>query len=172
VRALSWSARTAAEGLLLALAALATAGCSPAPDRTASADSALAILPDTIRTGEATDSTDPARVIRDYYDAINRRDFHTAYLLWGDSGRSSGKTLDEFRAGYTGTDSAEVALGAPGRVEGAAGSRYVEVPVTLHAWTHGGGEQQFAGSYVLRRTVVDGATDAQRRWHIYSADIH
>ncbi len=117
------------------------------------------------------DSADPVQVIRDYYDAINRRDFRTAYLLWGDSGRSSGKTLDEFQAGYAGTDSAQVVPAAPGRVEGAAGSRYVEVPVTLQAWTRGG-EQQFAGSYVLRRTVVDGATETQRRWHIYSADIH
>lgn len=159
-------------GLLLAIAVPGIVGCAPAPDQAASADSAVAILPDTVRRQETTDSTDPTQAIRSFYDAINRRDFRTAYLLWGDSGRASGKTLDEFQAGYAGTDSAEVAFGAPGRVEGAAGSRYIEVPVTLHAWTHGGGEQQFAGSYVLRRTVVDGATDAQQRWHIYSADIH
>ncbi|HET9602918.1 MAG TPA: hypothetical protein VFO96_01410 [Gemmatimonadales bacterium] len=151
---------------------LALAACGPRPAPQASADSAVAGMPDTIPHPPAADSTDPAQVIQSYYDAINRRDFRTAFMLWSDSGRASGKTLQQFEAGFAGTDSSRVEVGEAGRVEGAAGSRYVEVPVTIRAWRREGSRQTFTGSYVLRRAVVDGATDAQRKWHLYSADIH
>lgn len=158
--------------LAVLITALALPACGPRPAPEASADSAVAGMPDTIPHPPAADSTDPAQVIRLYYDAINRRDFRTAFLLWGDSGRASGKTLAQFEAGFADTDSSRVAIGEPGRVEGAAGSRYVEIPVTIHAWQRDGTAQEFSGSYVLRRAVVDGATEAQRRWHLNSADIH
>jgi hypothetical protein len=159
-------------GMIAAAAtALALSACGPRPAPQASADSA-ATMPDTIPRPPDADSTDPAQVIRLYYDAINRRDFRTAFMLWGDSGRASGKTLEQFEAGFSATDSSQVTIGKTGRIEGAAGSRYVEIPVTIHAWQRGGMAQEFAGSYVLRRAVVDGATDMQRRWHLYSADIH
>jgi hypothetical protein len=32
-------------------------------------------------------------------------------------------------------------------------------------------EQRYEGTYDLRRTVVDGATEAQRRWHFFSAAL-
>jgi len=156
----------------LLVAALLASACGPRQDRAPSPDSAMAVLPDTIRREVAPDTADPVRVIRRYYEAINRREYRSAYLLWGDSGRASGKSFEEFRTGYGDTDSVGVVIGEPGRVEGAAGSRFVEVPVTIRAWTGSGAEQHFAGSYVLRRTVVDGATEAQRQWHIYSAEIH
>lgn len=152
--------------------ALVLASCGPRPTPQASADSAVAAMPDTIPHPAAADTTDPTQVIRSYYDAINRRDFRTAFMLWGDSGRASGKTLEQFEAGFADTDSSQVDVGEAGRVEGAAGSRFVEVPVTIHAWKRDGSAQEFTGSYVVRRAVVDGATDAQRRWHLYSADIH
>ena len=118
-----------------------------------------------------TADTDPAGVIRRYYAAINARDFRRAYLLWGNEGMASGKTFETFAAGFAGTSSVAVEIGDVGRVEGAAGSRYVEVPVVLRAVTTDGGAQRFEGSYILRRTVVDGASPAQRRWHLYSARI-
>jgi hypothetical protein len=156
----------------LALISLALSGCGPHPAPETSADSAMAAMPDTIPHPATADSTDPAQAIRSYYDAINRRDFRSAYLLWGDSGRASGRSLDQFTAGFAGTDSTLVEIGDAGRVEGAAGSRYVEIPVTIRAWRKSGRPQEFTGSYVVRRTVVDGATEVQRRWHLYSADIH
>jgi len=48
-------------------------------------------------------------------------------------------------------------------VEGAAGSRYVTIPVTVRAETTTGREQRFVGSYTLRRSVVDGATPDHRQ---------
>lgn len=110
-------------------------------------------------------------VIREYYAAITARDFRHAYSLWGDDGTASGKSLHDFVAGFAETARADVETGAPSRVEPAAGSRYIDVPVAIHAVTLSGQEQRFEGTYTLRRTVVDGSTVSERRWHIYSATI-
>lgn len=129
------------------------------------APAGVEIPPDTASAAAAVD------VLRRYYGAINARDYRSAYALWGDSGRASGKTYEEFAAGYAATARVELELGAPGRVEGAAGSRYVEVPVTLRAVHTDGSVERFAGTYTLRRVVVEGATPAQRRWHIETARV-
>ena len=105
-----------------------------------------------------------------YYGMIARRAFDLAYLVWTDEGRASGQTLAEFAAGFNETLDASVELGTPGRIEGAAGSRYIEIPVVIRARSMSG-PQRFEGSYTLRRSVVDGATRAQRSWRIASADV-
>ena len=56
-------------------------------------------------------------------------------------------------------------------MEGAAGSQYATVPVVVDATLRNGTRQHFEGNYTLRRTMVDGATPEQRRWHIYSGDL-
>jgi hypothetical protein len=123
----------------------------------------------------AADSSDTAAaagaVLRRYYDAVARHDYATAYALWSDGGRSSGQTLEAFMRGYADTDTASVELGAAGPIEGAAGSRYIEIPVEVRARTRAGAAQRFTGSYVLRRAVVDGATPEQRSWRIASARL-
>lgn len=110
-------------------------------------------------------------VIQRYYTAINKHEYGRAYELWGNDGAASNQTLASFKNGYLNTDTVEVIIGKPGRIEGAAGSRYIEIPVTLKAVTNKGAVQHFAGHYVLRRTVVDGSTPEQRRWHLYSAHL-
>jgi hypothetical protein len=132
-------------------------GATPAPVDTATA---------------ARDSSDgAANVIRGYYRAINERRFGDAYRLWASGGVASGKSLEAFRDGFASTASVEVVLEPPGRIEGAAGSRYVEIPVRITAVTTDGGRQAFIGTYTLRRNVVDGATPEQRAWRIHSAKI-
>jgi hypothetical protein len=148
-------------------------GCGPrAGEDQPRADTMAMATDTTVAVAAAIDTVDPASALRDYYAAINRRDYRAAYLLWGDSGRASGKSYDAFAAGFAGTDSSRVTIGALGRIEGAAGSRFVEVPVTVTAWTSDGATQHFTGAYVLRRVVVDGATPLQRRWHIDSGTLH
>lgn len=112
-----------------------------------------------------------AAVIESYYAAIGAGEYERAYALWSDQGRTSGQTLEEFRSGFEETASVEVETGEPGRIEGAAGSRYVEIPVQIRATTRSGVEQRFSGTYMLRRSVVDGARPDQRMWRIASADI-
>ena len=114
---------------------------------------------------------DAAVVVRDYYAAIAARDFARAYAAWSDGGRGSGQSPEQFASGFAGTVSVEVSVGDPGPVEGAAGSRYVEVPVGVSAVHADGSVHRYAGRYTLRRAVVDGATPEQRAWRIASADL-
>ena len=130
-----------------------------------SAYEARSVAPDSTTATEATD------VLRRYYAAINARDFRQAYALWGNGGAASNQTYDDFAAGFVETRRVQVDIGEPGRVEGAAGSRYVEIPVVLRAVTTRGENQRFEGTYVLRRTVVDGAPPEARSWHIYRASL-
>ena len=116
------------------------------------------------------DSDDAVEVVNAYYRAISARDFRRAYGLWGPNGAPE-QTLDEFTRGFADTASVRVETGEPSRVEPAAGSRYIEVPVKIFAVTKSGERQQYEGTYTLRRTVVDGAAPEQQRWHLYRASI-
>jgi len=113
-----------------------------------------------------------ADIVRQYYAAIDARTYHRAYEFWSGKGEASKKTFEQFRDGFAQTRSTSVDIGEPGNVEGAAGSRYITFPVTIHATTKDGKEQNFKGEYVLRRSVVDGATAEQRAWRIYSGNIN
>ena len=62
-------------------------------------------------------------------------------------------------------------MAAPGEIEGAAGSLYVEVPVRTYGVTTTGGKFDEPAVVTLRRVNnVDGATPAQLRWHITTVD--
>jgi len=120
---------------------------------------------------DETSAEAAAAVLRDYYDAITARRYEHAYRLWWNAGRASGQTFEQFRNGFVDTARVEATIEPPGRIEGAAGSRYVDVPATLRARTRSGEPQCFAGSYTLRRSEVDGAGEEQRRWRIYTAAL-
>jgi hypothetical protein len=112
------------------------------------------------------------QVIRDYYHAIARRNYKQAYSAWARDGAASQKSFQQFKQGFANTKSTAVKVGKPGELNGAAGSSYIEIPVTVTAITKNGTRQRFRGSYVLRRiNDVPGSTAKQRRWHLYSAKI-
>ena len=121
-------------------------------------------------TGEPN-AEDAVAVIRDYYGAINSGDFGRAHALWSDGGRASGLNPQQFAAGFADTTGVSVEMHAPSETDAAVGSRYIEVPVTITATRRDGSQHRFAGKYVLRRSVVEGATDEQRAWRIASADL-
>ena len=85
---------------------------------------------------------------------------------------ASGQTRGQFEAGFTQTTRVKVTIGDSIRIEGAAGSQYAAVPVSVDAVLENGERQHFEGSYTLRRVMVDGATPDERRWHIESAQVH
>lgn len=63
-------------------------------------------------------------------------------------------------------------VGAPGRIEGAAGSLYVEVPVVEYGRLASGAELHRSGKAVLRRVNdVPGSTADQRRWRIERLEL-
>jgi hypothetical protein len=114
---------------------------------------------------------DPVAVVRDYYAAIRAHDFLRAYRMWETSGQRNVRSYAQFASGFDSTETVDVKTGAAGRVEGAAGSRYVTVPVEIDSRLRNGTRQKFTGTYTLRRVVVPGASVAQRRWHLYAASI-
>jgi len=114
---------------------------------------------------------DPSAVVRAYYAAIRAHDFLRAYRMWETGGQRNVRSFAQFESGFDSTESVDVKTGAPGRVEGAAGSRFVTVPVDIDSRLRNGTRQKFTGTYTLRRVVVPGASPAQRRWHLYAANI-
>jgi hypothetical protein len=120
--------------------------------------------------GEPTPQ-DAVTVVHDYYASINSHDYAHAYVLWSDGGHSSGKTAQQFADGFADTASVSVQIQPPGRIDAAAGSRYIKVPVTITATQRDGSTRRYVGAYTLRRAVVDGATAEQRAWRITSADL-
>jgi hypothetical protein len=114
---------------------------------------------------------DAVALVRDYYAAINGGDFGRAHALWADSGNASGQSQQQFANGFTDTTGVSVQIKEPGRIDAAAGSRYIEVPVAIDAKQRDGSVRQYVGAYVLRRAVVDGASPEQRQWRIASADL-
>ena len=113
-----------------------------------------------------------ANLIRHYYADLDRGDFRAAYARWGNDGEDSRQSFADFKRGFAGTATTSVDVGTPGDSEGAAGSIYIDVPVTVRARLKDGTRQRFTGHYTLRRVNdVPGSTRAQRRWHLYSAEL-
>lgn len=151
---------------------------SPAPQNTSSPNAPPAASPAVPTTPtKSISSAEPsgqtaAQVVRSYYSAIAHKDYSQAYSAWGNSGSDSQQSFEQFKQGFANTASTSVEVGKPSDSGGAAGSTYVEIPVTVRATTINGTQQQFQGHYVLRRVNdVPGSTAAQRQWHLYSADL-
>jgi hypothetical protein len=121
------------------------------------------------RAAENAAATD---VLRGYYAALEARDFKAAYAAWSDHGKASKQSFAAFQAGFASTRTTRVTVDQPGEIEGAAGSLYISIPVTVHAERVDGTSQTFSGSYVLRRVNdVEGSSADDRRWHIHSASL-
>lgn len=150
-------------------------GASPDPAAPvpAAQDPASADNPPAAVAAPADEPTaqDAVAVVRDYYAAIDARDYPRAYALWSDGGRASGQDPQQFANGFAQTAGVSVELAPPGRVDAGAGQRHVEIPVSITATQRDGSQRRYVGAYTLRRTVVDGASADQRAWRIASADI-
>lgn len=163
------SRRIATTMLLAAAAALS--GCdrigapsgSDAAASAAASTSALDVLPKAV---PPSTSRDPQEVLLSWAKAVSLRDWATAYGYWGDYGAQSGMTLDQFKAAWGTLQQPDLEIGK-GVQEGAAGSSFYSVPVTIVD-----GARRIPGEVVLRRVNdVDGATSEQLRWHIESTTL-
>ena len=111
-------------------------------------------------------------IVRQFYAALDSGDFERAVADFcrGDGGAdepSVETVLDE----YGDASSVTTEIGEPGRIEGAAGSRYVEIPVTVRSVFENGTERCESGSVTLRRSEVPGATTEQLNWRIYRTGL-
>ena len=111
------------------------------------------------------------QVVMDYYAALNAHDHKKAYALWGADGAASGQRFEHFSGGYANTESVEAEVGAATDESGAAGSRYISVPVELRAHQYNGVVRSYRGRFALRAVVAEGASEEQRRWHLDSAEM-
>jgi len=114
---------------------------------------------------------DAVQLLRDYYAAIDARDYGRAYRLWSGNGTASRQSPQQFADGFADTTGVGVDVGKPGEEDAGAGQRYIEIPVTVTATHADGSRHRYAGTYVLHRTVVDGASAEQRAWRIDSARL-
>jgi hypothetical protein len=105
-----------------------------------------------------------ANVVQTYYALVEAGKFAEARRLRSDGGGDEADfdRYSEYHAN----------IGAPGRIEGAAGSLYVEVPVQAYGRLKSGEPFNLRGSATLRRVNdVPGATPEQLRWRIASIDL-
>jgi ketosteroid isomerase-like protein len=109
--------------------------------------------------------------VRRYYAAVDARDYASAYALWGQDGAASRQTFDAFATGYAKTRTVTAMVGQASAAEGAAGSRFIQVPVELASTRTDGSVRHYRGHYTLRVVMADGATAQQRQWHLDSADL-
>lgn len=145
----------------------ATSTVTASPTETASPTG----TPDDGDDGEAPGEPtieDAVDTLEAYFAAIGAGDYQAAYDFWDDDGAASGQTFEEFAAGFEDTETIAVEIGEPGEIEAAAGSRYVDIPVVISSTLASGEEQEFQGTYVFRRGVVEGA---EPEWRIYSAEV-
>jgi len=112
-----------------------------------------------------------ANVVQIYFASIEGGKYAAARALWGNGGADSKMSPAAFAGSFAKYKEYHANIGGPGEIEGAAGSRYVSVPVQIYARFKDGRPDYQTGTLVLRRTVVDGSTPEQRKWHIYSIDL-
>jgi hypothetical protein len=118
-----------------------------------------------------TTPTGAANVVRAYYHRLAAHDYAGAYALWHGGSAPEARSLDALRRRYAELEDVTVHVGTPSRVEPAAGSRYITVPVEITGRLADNTVRRLAGTYTLRRTVVTGATAEQRLWRLYAADL-
>jgi hypothetical protein len=113
---------------------------------------------------------DAVQLIRNYYRWINQKKYQGAFNIWekGEDGNAvNGQSFEKFVGGFSDTASVSVEIGAPGEIEGAAGSNYIQIPVIISATSTDGSQQKFAGTYTMRSSNM--ADD--KSWYINSAKV-
>ncbi|TFI57979.1 hypothetical protein E2493_12345 [Sphingomonas parva] len=113
-----------------------------------------------------------ANVVQTYYALLEAGKHREAWRLWSDGGKASGMDAEAFAASFAKYGEYHAQVGAPGPMQGAAGSSYVEVPVVVYGRLKSGAEVHMNGPVTLRRVNdVPGATAEQRKWHIHSSGV-
>ena len=172
------------------LAMLAAAACAPAAERppedeagpaaTAAepAERAAPAAPAEAESGPPApaaahpDARAAVDTVRAYFEAIAERRFDDAWPLVAPEARPSGATRADFAAAFADYAEYRAEVGAPGRIEGAAGSLWIEVPVRVSGRMTDGEAFDARGVVVLRRcNAVPGCGPAERRWRIEAENI-
>lgn len=109
-------------------------------------------------------------VVRQFGRLVERRRFASAFALW-DAG-SAAMTERQFDRQFDQYDTIHAIVGKIGPTEGAAGSLYTTVELTLSGNRKDGSAYAISGPVTLRRVNdVPGSTAEQRRWRIVKLDL-
>jgi hypothetical protein len=120
----------------------------------------------------ATPTVDPKSseaaldLVRGLVDLLNRGKFDEAYMLLG-AGAPPRSDFDRHFAQYS---NLKVSIGNAGEQEGAAGSIYLSVPISISGVSSGKHVDRSATVILRRVNDVPGSTEAQRHWHIERID--
>jgi hypothetical protein len=114
-----------------------------------------------------------AQVLQAYYALIDIGKYDDAWALWGEDGAASRMTADAFATSFDSYTEYHANIGAPGAIDAGASQRYVTVPVQVYGRMKAGGKPFYRiGSITLHRVGnVDGASAAQTKWRIRTADL-
>lgn len=108
-----------------------------------------------------------ADVVQVYAANIGMKQYDKAYALL----RNPPMSLVEFTQGFAKYYQYSMNVGAPGPIEGAAGSLFIEVPVLIYGRLKTGETVNELGHATLRRVNdVPGSTPEQRLWRIEKID--
>jgi hypothetical protein len=107
-------------------------------------------------------------LISSYYNAIDRKEYARAYSYFG---QGAAPDYESWKNGYADTESVAVGFGET-TGEGAAGSTYYSVPVTLEVARTGGISARFAGCYTLRMAQPSIQEPPFQGIHIEGAKLH
>ena len=106
-------------------------------------------------------------MLRRYFALLGRHDYAAALRL-----RLNDMPPRRFAGAFRPYLSYHGRVGRAGEGEGAAGSSYTEVPVTIYGRLRNGRPFRERGSVTLRMAhPIPGTTAAERRWHIYRTDV-
>jgi hypothetical protein len=115
---------------------------------------------------DAASAEAAGQVVQRYGALIEQKKFNIAAGLWEDA-----KEADSFAKRFSDYREVHLQVGKPGNMEGAAGSVYVTVPVSLYGTSSAGSPFKCSGEATLRRVNdVPGSTAEQREWHIHAIE--
>ncbi|WP_022682508.1 hypothetical protein [Sphingobium bisphenolivorans] len=111
-----------------------------------------------------------AEVVQGYYGLLEEKRFNDAQDLWNDNSAVGAEEDVRFAARFRGFKEIHANVGAPGEIEGAAGSLFVTVPVQVYGRIAADGKPWYRLRQVTLRRANDvpGSSEADRRWHIES----
>jgi len=113
-----------------------------------------------------------ADVVQRYFAFVESRRYDEARALWSDGGRAGGPNAQAFATRFADYLEYHGLVGAPGQIEGAAGSLYVQIAVQVYGRRKDGRELHELGSATLRRVNdVPGSTPEQRLWRITEVEL-
>jgi hypothetical protein len=112
----------------------------------------------------------PEQLVSQYGDLLHQRRFKDAFALWEPN--SAGISEQQFEKRFDQYKTIDAAVGKVGPTEGAAGSVYSTVQLTLSGNKKDGTPYVMTGPVTLRRVNdVPGSTAEQRQWHIVKVEL-